>query len=55
VIQLTTNRVACSNIRTIGDAGRWGMGALGFSFVSAEAARVWVRRYYNNLCTARTG
>jgi luciferase family oxidoreductase group 1 len=41
--------VACSNIRTIGDAGRWGMGALGFSFVSPEAARAWVHRYYNNL------
>ncbi len=41
--------VACSNIRTIGDAGQWGMGALGFSFVSPEAARAWVHRYYNNL------
>lgn len=39
--------VACSNIRTIADAGRWGMGALGFSFVSPEAARAWVNRYYN--------
>jgi alkanesulfonate monooxygenase SsuD/methylene tetrahydromethanopterin reductase-like flavin-dependent oxidoreductase (luciferase family) len=25
------------------------MGALGFSFVSPEAARAWVHRYYNNL------
>lgn len=25
------------------------MGALGFSFVSADAARAWVHRYYNNL------
>lgn len=41
--------VACSNIRTIADAGRWGMGALGFSFVSPEAARAWVNRYYNTL------
>jgi luciferase family oxidoreductase group 1 len=41
--------VACSNIRTIGDAGQWGMGALGFSFVSPDAARAWVHRYYNNL------
>ena len=41
--------VACSNIRTIGEAGQWGMGALGFSFVSPEAARAWVHRYYNNL------
>jgi len=41
--------VACSNIRTIGDAGRWGLGALGFQFVSPEAARAWVARYYTNL------
>jgi len=41
--------VACSNIQTIGNAGAWGMGALGFSFVSPEAARAWVHRYYNNL------
>jgi alkanesulfonate monooxygenase SsuD/methylene tetrahydromethanopterin reductase-like flavin-dependent oxidoreductase (luciferase family) len=41
--------VACYNIRTIGDAGRWGMGALGFSFVSPDAARAWVHRYYNTL------
>jgi alkanesulfonate monooxygenase SsuD/methylene tetrahydromethanopterin reductase-like flavin-dependent oxidoreductase (luciferase family) len=38
--------VACSNIQTIANAGRWGMGALGFQFVSAEAARAWVHRYY---------
>jgi luciferase family oxidoreductase group 1 len=38
--------VACSNIATISDAGRWGMGALGFQFVSADAARAWVNRYY---------
>ena len=41
--------VACSNINTIADAGRWGMGALGFQFVSAEAAHAWVNRYYINL------
>jgi len=41
--------VACSNITTIGNAGQWGMGALGFQFVSPEAARAWVTRYYTNL------
>src|SRR5713226_7824358 len=41
--------VACSNIATIGSAGRWGMGALGFQFVSPEAARAWVNEYYWNL------
>jgi alkanesulfonate monooxygenase SsuD/methylene tetrahydromethanopterin reductase-like flavin-dependent oxidoreductase (luciferase family) len=41
--------VACSNIQTIAKAGEWGMGALGFTFVSPEAARAWVHRYYNNL------
>jgi luciferase family oxidoreductase group 1 len=40
--------VACSNIATIANAGRWGMGALGFQFVSAEAARAWVTEYYLN-------
>src|SRR5262249_37239608 len=29
--------VACSNIQTIGKAGEWGMGALGFTFVTPEA------------------
>jgi luciferase family oxidoreductase group 1 len=38
--------VACSNIQTIASAGRWGMGALGFQFVSPDAARAWVNRYY---------
>jgi alkanesulfonate monooxygenase SsuD/methylene tetrahydromethanopterin reductase-like flavin-dependent oxidoreductase (luciferase family) len=28
-------------------AGRRGMGALGFQFVSAEAAKAWVHAYYN--------
>jgi alkanesulfonate monooxygenase SsuD/methylene tetrahydromethanopterin reductase-like flavin-dependent oxidoreductase (luciferase family) len=41
--------VACSNIATIGSAGQWGMGALGFQFVSPEAARAWVNRYYTSL------
>jgi alkanesulfonate monooxygenase SsuD/methylene tetrahydromethanopterin reductase-like flavin-dependent oxidoreductase (luciferase family) len=41
--------VACSNIQTIADAGRWGMGALGFQFVSPDAARAWVNKYYINL------
>jgi luciferase family oxidoreductase group 1 len=44
--------VACSNIQTIADAGAWGTGALGFSFVSPEAARAWVHRYYNTLLHA---
>ena len=29
------------------DGGRRGMGALGFQFVSAEAAQAWVNAYYN--------
>ena len=41
--------VACSNINTIAAAGRWAMGALGFQFVSPEAARAWVNRYYIEL------
>src|SRR6516164_380230 len=41
--------VACSNIQTIDKAGEWGMGALGFTFVTPEAARAWVHKYYNNL------
>ncbi|WP_416898780.1 MAG: LLM class flavin-dependent oxidoreductase [Minwuia sp.] len=41
--------VACSNIKTIAKAGEWGMGALGFSFISAEAAKAWVHRYYNTM------
>lgn len=45
--------VACSNIKTIAKAGEWGMGALGFTFVSPEAARAWVHRYYNNLLNNR--
>ncbi len=41
--------VACSNITTIGSAGGWGMGALGFQFLSPAAARAWVNRYYVNV------
>ncbi len=41
--------VACSNIQTLGEAGMWGMGALGFSFVSPDAATAWVHKYYNQL------
>jgi len=39
--------VACSQLDTIEMAGRRGMGALGFQFVSADAARAWVHTYYN--------
>ena len=39
--------VACSQRDTIEAAGRWGMGALGFQFVSADEARAWVHAYYN--------
>ncbi|MDQ1395869.1 MAG: hypothetical protein QOG64_1128 [Acidimicrobiaceae bacterium] len=38
--------VACSQLETIEMAGRRGMGALGFQFVSAEAAHAWVSAYY---------
>ena len=40
--------VACSQLDTIDMAGRRGLGALGFQFVSAEAAQAWVNAYYNN-------
>src|SRR5262245_7183272 len=39
--------VACSQRDTIEMAGRCGMGALGFQFVSADEARAWVHSYYN--------
>ncbi|HET8618721.1 MAG TPA: LLM class flavin-dependent oxidoreductase [Acidimicrobiales bacterium] len=38
---------ACSQIETIEYAGSRGLGALGFQFVSADAARAWVHAYYN--------
>jgi alkanesulfonate monooxygenase SsuD/methylene tetrahydromethanopterin reductase-like flavin-dependent oxidoreductase (luciferase family) len=40
--------VACSQLETIEMAGRRGIGALGFQFVSAEAATAWVNAYYNS-------
>jgi alkanesulfonate monooxygenase SsuD/methylene tetrahydromethanopterin reductase-like flavin-dependent oxidoreductase (luciferase family) len=39
--------VACSQMETIRMAGSRGIGALGFQFVSAEAAQAWVHAYYN--------
>jgi alkanesulfonate monooxygenase SsuD/methylene tetrahydromethanopterin reductase-like flavin-dependent oxidoreductase (luciferase family) len=39
--------VACSQMETIEMAARRGMGALGFQFVSPEAAVAWVNCYYN--------
>ena len=39
--------VACSQRDTIASAGGWGMGALGFQFVSADEAHAWVAAYYN--------
>src|SRR5690242_8461956 len=38
---------ACSQLETIERAGRNGFGALGFQFVSADAAHAWVHAYYN--------
>ncbi|MBA2624618.1 MAG: LLM class flavin-dependent oxidoreductase [Acidimicrobiia bacterium] len=45
--------VACSQLETIEMAGRRGMGALGFQFVSAEAAEAWVHAYYNSFTKRR--
>ena len=39
--------MACSQLDTIERAGRCGIGALGFQFVSADAAHAWVHAYYN--------
>mgnify|MGYP003393936455 CR=1 FL=1 len=39
--------VACSQLETIEMAGKRGIGALGFQFLSAEAAHAWVHAYYN--------
>jgi alkanesulfonate monooxygenase SsuD/methylene tetrahydromethanopterin reductase-like flavin-dependent oxidoreductase (luciferase family) len=39
--------VACSQRDTIEAAGRWGIGALGFQFVSADEAHAWVNAYFN--------
>jgi alkanesulfonate monooxygenase SsuD/methylene tetrahydromethanopterin reductase-like flavin-dependent oxidoreductase (luciferase family) len=41
--------VACSQLETIAYAGMRGLGALGFQFVSADAAHAWVHAYYNAL------
>ena len=41
--------MACTQLETIAYAGRRGVGALGFQFVSADAAHAWVHAYYNNL------
>jgi alkanesulfonate monooxygenase SsuD/methylene tetrahydromethanopterin reductase-like flavin-dependent oxidoreductase (luciferase family) len=38
---------ACSQLATITYAGEKGLGALGFQFVSADAAHAWVHAYYN--------
>ena len=38
--------VACSQYETIERAGRIGMGALGFQFLSSDAAEAWVNAYY---------
>ena len=43
--------VACSQLETIQMAGRRGLGALAFQFMSAEAARAWVHAYYNAYMT----
>ena len=40
--------VACSQLETIEMAGRRGIGALGFQFLSAEMAKAWVHAYYNS-------
>jgi alkanesulfonate monooxygenase SsuD/methylene tetrahydromethanopterin reductase-like flavin-dependent oxidoreductase (luciferase family) len=39
--------VACSQLDTIEMAGRRGLGALAFQFLSADAANAWVHAYYN--------
>lgn len=41
--------MACSQLDTIAYAGRRGLGALGFQFVSADAAHAWVHAYYNGM------
>src|SRR5207237_7527473 len=39
--------VACSQLDTIEMAGRRGLGALAFQFLSADAANAWVHAHYN--------
>ncbi|HKO34054.1 MAG TPA: LLM class flavin-dependent oxidoreductase, partial [Candidatus Limnocylindria bacterium] len=41
--------MACSQLDTIAYAGQRGLGALGFQFVSADAAHAWVSAYYNGI------
>jgi alkanesulfonate monooxygenase SsuD/methylene tetrahydromethanopterin reductase-like flavin-dependent oxidoreductase (luciferase family) len=41
--------MACSQLETIAYAGQRGLGALGFQFVSADAAHAWVHAYYNGI------
>jgi alkanesulfonate monooxygenase SsuD/methylene tetrahydromethanopterin reductase-like flavin-dependent oxidoreductase (luciferase family) len=41
--------MACSQLETIAYAGKRGIGALGFQFVSADAAHAWVHAYYNGM------
>ena len=41
--------MACSQLATIERAGTNGFGALGFQFVSADAAHAWVHCYYNSI------
>ena len=38
---------ACTQLQTIAYAGEKGLGALGFQFVSSDAAYAWVSAYYN--------
>ena len=45
--------VACTKVGTIRDAGRWGMGVLGFAFADPERADIWVRAYYNEFLKRR--
>ena len=46
--------VACSQLETIELAGRCGIGALGFQFLSAEMANAWVHAYYNSFVLRQT-
>jgi alkanesulfonate monooxygenase SsuD/methylene tetrahydromethanopterin reductase-like flavin-dependent oxidoreductase (luciferase family) len=43
--------VACSQYETIERAGELGLGALGFQFLSSEAATAWVNAYYRAYTT----
>jgi alkanesulfonate monooxygenase SsuD/methylene tetrahydromethanopterin reductase-like flavin-dependent oxidoreductase (luciferase family) len=46
--------VACSQLETIELAGRCGIGALGFQFLSSEMAHAWVHAYYNSFVKRQT-